>query len=184
MREPLRVIQGRRKGRALVFAGKQLDGEWAQRIVNEHYADVLAYCRRHAPCAEDARDAAQETFLRFIRSMPSYRDQGKPLALLLVIARHACADLYRRRGRTWEMLDENLPAPESENASTTNMHEALAALPAEQRELLELRYDQGLQVNEIAKVLGVSRFSASRKIAKALEALKTELEKDAERGDL
>lgn len=37
----------------------------AERLVGEHYADVLRYCRRHAP-AGLAEDAAQETFLRFV----------------------------------------------------------------------------------------------------------------------
>ena len=33
----------------------------AERLVGEHYADVLRYCRRHAPMGL-AEDAAQETF--------------------------------------------------------------------------------------------------------------------------
>ena len=154
--------------------GKGLDEESARRVVEAHYDDVLAYCRRHTPSPDEAADAAQETFLRFVRSLPSYRDRGKPLAFLLTIARNVCADVYRRRGRVWEQLDEEIPAPEAPDES--GVREALNALSADQREVLELRYDQGLRVVEVARVLGVSRFAAARRISAALDALKAELD--------
>lgn len=157
----------------MVFAGKGLDEEGARRVVEEHYDDVLAYCRRHAPTYEDALDATQETFLRFVRSLPSYRDRGKPLAFLLTVARGVCADAYRRRRRTWEQLDENAVASDPQEGG--GVREALGSLSPEQREVLELRYDQGLRVNEVARVLGVSRFAAGRRISAALEALRAEL---------
>ena len=91
------------------FAGKGLDEEGARRVVEEHYDDVLAYCRRHAPTYDDALDATQETFLRFVRSLPGYRDRGKPLAFLLTVARGVCADAYRRRGRTWSSSTRTPP---------------------------------------------------------------------------
>ena len=162
----------RRSGLGLI--GKGLDEESARRVVEAHYDDVLAYCRRHTPSPDEAADAAQETFLRFVRSLPSYRDRGKPLAFLLTIARNVCADVYRRRGRVWEQLDEEIPAPEAPDES--GVREALNALSADQREVLELRYDQGLRVVEVARVLGVSRFAAARRISAALDALKAELD--------
>lgn len=163
----------------MLAVGKGLSAEEARRVVEEHYDDVLAYCRRHTPSREDALDATQETFLRFVRSLPTYRDCGKPLAFLLAIARGVCTDVYRRQGRAWEQLDEDTPVPESHE--TDEVREALGALSPDQREVLELRYDHGLRVFEIAHVLGVSRFAAGRKVQAALEALKIELEKDGER---
>lgn len=154
--------------------GKGLDEESARRIVEAHYDDVLAYCRRHAPSPDEAADATQETFLRFVKSMPTYRDQGKPLAYLLTIARRVCIDACRRRGRVWEQLDESVPAPAVE--AGCEVREALQALSPDQREVLELRYDQGLRVVEVARVLGVSRFAAARRISAALDALKAELD--------
>ena len=71
------------------------DGEAFDRLVEEHYDDVLAYCRRHAPSYDDAPDVAQEAFLRFVRSGRSPRD-GKPLAYLFTASRRASR---RRRAR-------------------------------------------------------------------------------------
>ncbi|WP_241145751.1 RNA polymerase sigma factor [Olsenella sp. An188] len=68
-----------------------------EKIVSERYADVLAYCRRHTASPEEAADACQETFLRFVRRAGAYRERGKPLAYLLTIARNVCVDLARAR---------------------------------------------------------------------------------------
>lgn len=158
----------------MAFMGKGLDEEGARRVVEDCYDDVLAYCRRHTPTRDDALDATQETFLRFVRSLPTYRDRGKPLAFLLTIARGVCADACRRRGRSWELLDEDVAV--SGPQEDVGIREALRSLAPEQREVLELRYDHGLRVYEIARVLGVSRFAAGRRISAALDALKAELD--------
>ena len=155
------------------FRGNRISEEDAGRIVEEHYDDVLAYCRRHAPSWDEAYDATQETFLRFIRSLPSYQDQGKPLAFLLTIARGVCIDACRRQSASCEPLRDDIPSPQDGKAS--DLHMALGELPPEQREVLELRYDQGLRVYEVARVLGISRFSAARRISAALEALRSML---------
>lgn len=148
-------------------------GSEAERIAREHYADVLAYCRRHTASAHEAQDAAQETFLRFVRSQPSYRDRGRPLAYLLTIARNVCVDLSRKHVHDPAELSWEPPAPQEPDP---DLELALQALPADAREALELRYGQGLRVGEVARVLGVSRFAAARRINAALNALKTQLD--------
>ena len=84
------------------------DGEAFDRLVEEHYDDVLAYCRRHAPSYDDAPDVAQETFLRFVRSGCSPAD-GKPLAYLLTIARNLCIDASRAKRPPAVPLDVDVP---------------------------------------------------------------------------
>lgn len=84
------------------------DGEAFDRLVEEHYDDVLAYCRRHAPFYDDAPDVAQEAFLRFVRSGRSPLD-GKPLAYLFTIARNLCIDAARARRLPVGPLDVDVP---------------------------------------------------------------------------
>ena len=159
------------------------EGE-AERLVDEHYADVLRYCRRHAP-AGLAEDAAQETFLRFVRARARYRERGSARAYLVTIARNVCADMARSRAVAWEELPESL-AGEGEPGDADDLRDlahALALLPRAQREALELRYGQGLRVGEVALALGVSRFAASRAISSALGALRESLDPSCERGE-
>ena len=149
----------------------------SEEIVCECYGEVLAYCRRHAPAGYEAADLAQETFLRFVRTK-SYRERGKPIAYLLRIARNVCIDAGRKRRLETVELSFDI---EDESAmpgisDPLGVEAALASLPCELNDVIELRYGSGLEVNEVAKVLGISRFAVRRKINAALKLLKCELE--------
>lgn len=168
----------------------RMNGE-VRGIVEAHYADVLAYCRRRTRSREEAQDATQEVFLRFIRAQGRYRDAGKPRAYLLTIARNVCIDIGRAHVYDWADLppDEALPdvrLPDTEDAhGADGLARAYASLTHEHREVLELRFDQELTVTETARVLGISRFAAKRRIDAALTALRAALQqdvRDAEKG--
>lgn len=149
----------------------------AERLVGEHYADVLRYCRRHAP-AGLAEDAAQETFLRFVRARSRYRERGRARAYLVTIARNVCADMARDRASSWADLPEALPGggDPGEADDRRDLASALARLPRAQREALELRYGEGLTVGEVGAALGMSRFAAARALSSALDALRANLD--------
>lgn len=151
-----------------------LDETTARRIVEECYGRVLAYCRRHAPDGTDPHDIAQETFLRLARSGET--DLDNPTAYLVAVARNLCADAYRSHRVQTISLDEGPEtADPRDEAADVELSLALEKLPSELREAIELRFDQGLAVNEVARVLGVSRFAASRRLKRALALLKEEL---------
>lgn len=150
-----------------------LDPEQARRIVEECYGEVLAYCRRHAPTGYEPADLAQETFLRFVRA-GSYRERGKPVAYLMRIARSVCVDASRKRRLETVALDFDPPAEERSEGGI-EVEEALAKLPDDLRETVELRYGAGLGVGEVAYALGISRFSVRRRINAALKLLEEEL---------
>ena len=142
----------------------------AQRIVDACYGDVLAYCTRHAPAGVDPRDLTQEAFLRLVRS-GRYVEQGKPLAYLLTIARNLCVDAGRKGRAEAASLDFEV-ADTRDHTADLELALALEALDPQLREVIELRFDQGLSVSEAAQVLGISRFAASRRLRRALGELR------------
>ena len=155
-------------------------GDAFERLVEEHYDDVLAYCRRHAPSRDEAPDMAQEAFLRFVRSGRSPED-GKPLAYLFTIARNLCIDAARVRRPPCAPLDMDVPdgSPDADPASAVGggVGALVEGLDPELREVVELRFDQGFKVGEIASVLGVSRFAVNRRLNRALAELRRGLER-------
>ena len=160
--------------------GRRRDGEAFDRLVEEHYDDVLAYCRRHAPSYDEAPDVAQEAFLRFVRSGRS-PIEGKPLAYLLTIARNLCIDASRAKRPPAVPLDVDVPdrSPGADPAAACAGSEVgvlIGALDPELREVVELRFDQGFKVGEIAQALGVSRFAVNRRLNRALVELRRGLE--------
>ena len=150
-----------------------LGPDQAREIAEECYGEVLAYCRRHAPAGHDAADLAQETFLRFVRA-DGYRERGRPIAYLMRIARSVCVDASRKRHLETVSLDFEVAA-EERSEREVELDVALARLPDDLREAVELRYGSGLEVNEVARVLGVSRFVVRRRINAALRLLEDEL---------
>ena len=153
---------------------ESLGPDRAREIAEECYGEVLAYCRRHAPAGHDAADLAQETFLRFVRAQ-GYAERGRPIAYLMRIARSVCVDASRKRKLETVSLDFEVAA-EERSEREVELDVALARLPDDLREAVELRYGSELGVGEMARVLGISRFSARRRINAALKMLEEELE--------
>ena len=153
---------------------ESLGPERAREIAEECYGEVLAYCRRHTPAGHDAADLAQETFLRFVRA-DGYRERGRPIAYLMRIARSVCVHASRKRHLETVSLDFEVAA-EERSEREVELDVALARLPDDLREAVELRYGSELGVGEMARVLGISRFSARRRINAALKMLEEELE--------
>jgi RNA polymerase sigma-70 factor (ECF subfamily) len=114
-----------------------------------------------------AEDLTSETFFRALRSMSSFKWQGKDFgAWLMTIARNLTADHYKAGRTRLEYATEDMGAHDSATegpessvlASLTNeaLLKALRELPAEQQECLIMRFLQGLSIAETAAVLGRS----------------------------
>ena len=153
---------------------ESLGPERAREIAEECYVEVMAYCRRHAPAGHDPADLAQETFLRFVRA-EGYRKRGRPIAYLMRVARSVCVDASRKRRPETVSLDFEVAADERSEREA-DLDEALAGLPDDLREAVELRYGSGLGVGEVARALGISRFAVRRRIGTALKMLEKGLE--------
>lgn len=158
---------------------RRLDPERARAIAEQCYPEVLAYCRRHAPAGHDAADLAQETFLRLVRA-GTYRERGKPIAYLMRIARNVCVDASRSRRLETVTLDFDVATEDPEGHDPT-LDDALAHLPSDLREVVELRFGAELGVQEVAAALGISRFAVRRRIHAALGLLRRELEEGGAR---
>ena len=55
----------------VAYPQRGLNAAEVRALIEDHYDDVLAYCRRHTESADEAQDAAQEVFLRFVRTAKS-----------------------------------------------------------------------------------------------------------------
>ena len=152
-----------------------LDETEALRVIEECYADVLAYCRRHAKSREEAEEITQEAFLRFVANQPREGAPKKPTAYLITIARNLCIDAARRKGVMTFVPISEAAEPETSDDYPSEMQSVLEALDDREREAIELRYDQGLGIGDIATIMGVSRFAVNRLIKKALAQLRREI---------
>jgi RNA polymerase sigma-70 factor (ECF subfamily) len=90
---------------------------------------------------------------------------------LLSIARNVLIDEVRR-GRTLAPLPDTLVDPRTEQEDSLGVDEVLAALPASQRQLLELVYVHGYSHAETAAILGTSEGAVKTGVWRARSAFK------------
>ena len=131
-------------------------------LLERYQGRVLNYAYRLLGDADEARDVAQETFLRVYRSAGAFRASGGLKSYVLRIARNLCLDFERkRRPELMEHLPEqaDLDTP----LEVLNRKEGLAALeravrdlPETQRSAIVLRHTEGMSYAEIAEVMSVS----------------------------
>jgi RNA polymerase sigma factor (sigma-70 family) len=81
---------------------------WSQ-VVERYQGRLLAYARRRCPRGVDAEDLVQDTFLRFLRGLGSFREEASLETFLFVILRRSLADALRgRRIATAELPEQDV----------------------------------------------------------------------------
>jgi RNA polymerase sigma-70 factor (ECF subfamily) len=186
---------------ALARAAARGDRTAFGRLVDLHKRSVYGLCLRLLRHGEEARDAAQETFVRGYAAISSY-DASQPFApWILRIARNHCLDLIRRRipaaaqvaldaapdgdGPVRELADVEAPSADAllERAQTGRALEAaVARLPDRYREVIQLFHVEQLSYKEIATTLDVPMGTVMTWLHRARGQLRRTLEAQALEG--
>ncbi|MGZ4493399.1 MAG: sigma-70 family RNA polymerase sigma factor [Nocardioides sp.] len=152
---------------ALVELARGGDAEAFGLLYDHYHQAVYRFLYYRVGSVALAEDLTSETFFRALRSMASFRWQGKDFgAWLMTIARNLTADHYKSGRTRLEYATEDMTPHDSATegpetsvlASLTNeaLLSALTELPTEQQECLIMRFLQGLSIAETASVLGRS----------------------------
>lgn len=140
-------------------------------LLRRHQTKLFAYIMRIVNDADIADDIFQETFVKVITNIRQgkYVDTGKFSAWLMRIAHNIIIDHFRqiKSEKTVSTDDENSPilnnaelaeASIEESMVNTQIHDDIRriidALPDNQREVLQMRFYQGLSFKEIAEATG------------------------------
>ena len=164
----------------LVERARNGDEEAVTLLYETHVDSIFAYIRYRVHSDAMAEDITSEVFLRMVRSIASYKDQGAPFrAWLFRIAANLITDHYRQGSKY-----QAGPIPESYESDDTDpfdhlMHEderqhlrlAIKTLPAEYQDLLVLRFVEDLSHTEIASILNKSAMALRAMQYRALKAL-------------
>jgi len=152
---------------ALVELARQGDSEAFGLLYDHYHGSVYRFLYYRTRSSTLAEDLTSETFFRALRSMTSFRWQGKDFgAWLMTIARNLATDHFKAGRTRLEMTTEDMgqhdDATEGPEAAVlaglTNeiLLQALTQLPVEQRDCLVMRFLQGMSIAETAAVLGRS----------------------------
>jgi len=137
-------------------------------LVRRVQGRVYGLCFHYLRDREEARDVAQETFIRIYRGLKGFDADGNFLAWSVRIARNCCFDRLRKRRTTathgaralddpddWRELVE--PGESFVDTQVRNqlLRRALDGMSAINREMILLKDIQGLKQREIADLLSI-----------------------------
>jgi RNA polymerase sigma-70 factor, ECF subfamily len=140
---------------------------------------------------EEARDVAQETFLRAFRALGGFKGQAKFSSWLYRITLNLCRDWIRRERRTpvsqppegidiIELAGETEPSESIEELVSRRelgraVARARAMLPEEQRTAIILKEYHGLTFQEIADLLDCPLSTVKTRLYQGLTVLRKQL---------
>ena len=164
--------------------------------VNAYEALVAAYEKnvynlalRMTGNATDAEDMSQEAFLKAYRSLSEFRGDSKFSVWLYRIVSNVCLDFLRKQKRRQayslsveddEGEEAQLDIPDIEQSpqellerklTREAVHQGLAQLPPDHRQILLLREIQGLSYEEISEALGLEVGTVKSRIFRARKKL-------------
>jgi RNA polymerase sigma factor (sigma-70 family) len=152
---------------------------------------ILSLATRMLSDRIEAEDIAQETFLRIWKHAASWKPgQARFDTWLHRVVLNLCYDRLRsREDPTADMPDEADPSPGPDVAldasgRSDRVAQALAALPARQREALVLQYYQELSNGEAAALMGISVDALESLLARARKGMRAILIGDGGAKDL
>ncbi len=103
---------------------------------------------------EDAEDIAQETYMKFIQSLASFRSGSNPFTFLSTIARNLAINEYNRRKREVEGEDLLQKVPSDyEDRSVSAVLDMIRPLKLLEQEILLLHIVDEYKFREIAEIL-------------------------------
>lgn len=178
------------KWQAVIERARALDPDAFDAIVEEFAPRVRGFLRRFVPVSE-LDDLLQELFLRMVRTIATYRDDGRFEAWVFQIARNLAVDHLRKTRGGMASIDgsdsaqfagetaEDRDEAESgiEHGETMNRIEAaLVQLPEAEREVILLRHFGRLSFEEIARMMNTPLGTALARAHRGLARLRSSVD--------
>lgn len=157
-----------------------------EELIAEHAPWVTATARRLLGWSDGADDVTQEVFLAAFCKLASFRGQATLRTWLTTVTVNQCRR-YQRKHRSYlrlrrqaaerrtELQSDGPDTPQRRREQAAAVRQAVAALPAKYREVLVLHYLQGLDVAQVAAVLGINRKAVHVRLSRARKRLEDKL---------
>lgn len=148
-----------------------------ERIMGTYGNLLFRLCLITLGNANDAEDAVQETFIKYLQKAPAFRDAEHEKAWLLTVATNQCRDMLRFRNRHFMINIEEINEFTGEQ-SHSGILEALMTLPEKFRMVLVLYYVEEYGMEEIAHIIGKSISAVKMRLQKGRRLLREAYQKE------
>ena len=167
------------------------NGRWIASVVDRFEQPLVRYALHITGDLDAARDVVQETFLRLVR------DQQRPESSVPVqvgpwlfrVCRNAALDQRKKESSmraAIDLVESDVQAPEPNHVDVLERRESaaqvvdlLADLPANQQEVIRLRFEHGLSYREISEVTSLTVTNVGYLLHTAIQTLRKTLQPEA-----
>jgi RNA polymerase sigma-70 factor (ECF subfamily) len=168
----------------LIVRAQRGNAEAVGRLYEENHQSIFRYLSYRTTDLQTAEDLTSEVFLKMVQALPGYLPKNVPFkAWLFRIARNLAID-HQRRNNTHPTIniEENMPIVD--NQRDQNMEDcldsiilkhALARLNDEQRDVILMRFVEGMPIVQVAMTLHKSEDAIKGLQRRALNAIRTNL---------
>ena len=147
-------------------------------LLMRHHSALLTRCYVYLRKREDAEDACQETELRVFRAINSFRGDSSFRTWLFAIADRQCYDIAHKRTR--QIIDDHLRALIEIHEISVNrikptddrqtvISDIVNNLPDQERDVIMLRYQLDLSLQDVSTTLGISLSATKMRLYRALD---------------
>jgi len=148
-------------------------------LVERYEREALAHARTIVGNAEDSRELVQEAFLDAFRALAKFDCTREFYPWFYVILRNRCYGWLKSRGRSVTLSLEschNVIVPCETDVGKEDVEEALLRLGAEDREIILLKYIDGLAYRSVADRLEIPIGTVMSRLYHARRRLRAILE--------
>jgi RNA polymerase sigma-70 factor (ECF subfamily) len=149
------------------------------RLIERYWDRLYRWLYRMTRDRHAAEDLTQETFLKALAAVKSFRAGSNFRAWVFRIGHNNFVNQKRSERRTKHQLPDDAAAPELGSAETTmenrealeSVARAVADLPGDFRAALTLRVEEGLSFRDVARILNTTEETARWRVFKARQKL-------------
>lgn len=153
-----------------------LDEQYIRTAVEKYSKTLYRICFTILTNNEDAEDAVQDTFIKYMTKAPSFENEEHEKAWLIKVATNISLNINRFRVKhTTLNIDEIREIGLDE--TDCEVMSVVLTLPAKYKVVMDLHYIEGYTSGEIANIIGVSSDSVRKRLQHGRIKLKNELEK-------
>lgn len=161
--------------------------DFVKAALNEFESPLIGYATTFLHDVERARDVVQDTFIRLYQQDVD-KVKGGLKAWLFTVCRNRALDVIRKERRITNLEEEQMARVPSGRRTPSEradleervgqVHEALNRLSENQREVILLKFEQGLSYQEISEVTGLSSGNVGFLLHTGLKRLRSFLPDD------
>lgn len=155
---------------------KPITNDYIKDLIEKYSGMLFRICYCILCHRDDAEDALQDTFLKYLTKTPEFESAEHEKAWLIKVATNISKNmvLLRKRRKTVDMDELNSIGIEDED---TQVFETIMALPVKYKIVMTLYYIEGYSSKEVSEIIGISPDAVRKRLQKGRELLKKEIER-------